>query len=66
MKYIAAAFACLGILFLYAALGAYVFHWQYAGGAIPQLLMLAAMVGAWRSIVRKWPKKGARTEDGGD
>lgn len=64
MKYIVAAIACLGIFLVYVALGLYLFGWKYGGGALPQLLMFAAMFGAARAIIRNWPKAGVRDKGG--
>jgi hypothetical protein len=43
MKYVLAILACAGLFILYAVLGAAVFGWKHGGGAIPMLILLAAM-----------------------
>ena len=60
MKYVLAILACAGLIILYAVLGAAVFGWKHGGGAIPTLILLAAMGATWRAITKK------REPEGGD
>ena len=53
MKYVLAILACAGLFILYAVLGAAVFGWKHGGGAIPMLILFAAMGATWRAITKK-------------
>ena len=53
MKYILAILACAGLFILYAVLGEAVFGWEHGGGAIPMLILFAAMGAVWRAITKK-------------
>jgi hypothetical protein len=53
MKYVVATIAAVGILFAYAIIGA-LLNWRNAGGAFPQVLLWAAIVTTWITIVNKW------------
>jgi len=46
-----ALLACLGLLLVYAAIGGYL-GWRSGGGAIPMLILFAALIGASRAIWR--------------
>ena len=60
MKYVLAILACAGLFILYAVLGAAVFGWEHGGGAIPMLVLIAAIVASWRAITK------SREPEGGD
>ena len=47
-----ALFACLILFIIYAAIGGFL-GWRSGGGAIPSLILFAAMIGAFRAIM-KW------------
>lgn len=50
MKYILGFLACLIIVVLYHAVGIAVFGWKHGGGAIPMLVLMAAVISTWRAI----------------
>ena len=51
MKYILALGACFGIFVVYAIIAG-VMGWKHGGGAIPMLILFAAIVGTWRAITK--------------
>ena len=53
MKYVLAILACAGLFILYSVLGVTVFGWKHGGGAIPMMILLAAMGATWRAITKK-------------
>ena len=52
MKYVLALAACFGIFVVYAIIAG-VMGWKHGGGAIPMLILFAAIVGTWRAITKK-------------
>jgi uncharacterized RDD family membrane protein YckC len=59
MKYIVAILVCAVIFILYGVLGTAIFGWKHGGGAIPMLLLFAAMAATWRGITKdRSPKQG--------
>lgn len=58
MDYVLAILACAGLFILYAVIGAAVFGWKHGGGAIPMLILLAAMGATWRAITKKHEPEG--------
>jgi len=58
MKYIMATLACAGLFILYTILGAVVFGWKHGGGAIPMLILFAAMGATWRAITKEKKPEG--------
>lgn len=61
MKYVMAILACAGLFILYTILGAVVFGWKHGGGAIPMLILFAAMWATWRAITKE-----RKPEEGGE
>lgn len=51
MKTLLAVLACAALVILYAVLGAFL-GWKHGGGAIPILILIAAIVGLWKAINR--------------
>ena len=47
-----ALFACIIIFMIYAGIGVFL-GWRVTGGVIPYLILLAAMIGAFRAVM-KW------------
>ena len=56
MKYVLALAACFGLFVLYAIIGG-VMGWKHGGGAIPMLILFAAMAGTWLAITKKGDDK---------
>lgn len=52
MKYALALAACFGIFVAYVVLAA-VIGWKNGGGMIPMLILVAALIGTWRAIIKK-------------
>lgn len=52
MKYFLALAACFGIFVLYAVIAG-IMGWKHGGGAIPMMILLAALIGTWRAITKK-------------
>lgn len=52
MKYVFALAACFGIFIVYLVIGG-VMSWKHGGGAIPMMILFAALVGTWRGITKK-------------
>lgn len=52
MKYVLALAACFGVFLLYVIIGG-VMGWKHGGGAIPMLILFAALIGTWRGITKK-------------
>lgn len=52
MKYVLALAACFGIFIVYALIAG-AMGWTHGGGAIPMLILFAALVGTWRAITKK-------------
>lgn len=52
MKYALALAACFGIFLVYVVISG-VMGWKHGGGAIPMLILFAALVGTWRAITKR-------------
>lgn len=52
MKYFLAFLACLAIAALYVLLGS-IIGWKHGGGVIPMMILMAVLIGTWRSITTK-------------
>ncbi len=52
MKYALALAACFGIFLVYAIIAG-VMGWKHGGGAIPMLILFAALIGTWRAIIKR-------------
>jgi len=52
MKYVLALAACFGVFLLYVVIGG-VMGWKHGGGAIPMLILFAALIGTWRAITKR-------------
>jgi hypothetical protein len=57
MKYAIALAACFGIFIVYIVIRG-VMGWKHGGGAIPMMILFAALVGTWRTITKKDEGKG--------
>lgn len=57
MKYAIALAACFGVFIVYIVIGG-VMGWKHGGGAIPMMILFAALVGTWRAITKKDEGKG--------
>jgi hypothetical protein len=53
MKYVLALAACFGICIVYTLIAVGVMGWKHGGGAIPMLILFAALFGTWRAITKK-------------
>lgn len=52
MKYLLALAACFGIIVVYTVIAG-VMGWKHGGGAIPELILFAALIVTWRAITKK-------------
>ena len=57
MKYAIALAACFGVFIVYIVIGG-VMGWKHGGGAIPMMILFAALVGTWRAITKNDEGKG--------
>lgn len=53
MRYILALLACFGLFIGYVIIVTGVMQSRSGGGAIPMLILLAAMAGTWKAITKK-------------
>lgn len=52
LKYPLALSSCFALFLIYALIGG-IMEWKHGGGLIPMLILIAAMVGTWRTITKK-------------
>lgn len=52
MRYVYATATCFALLVFYALIGG-MLGWKHGGGAIPMLILIAALVGTWRAITKR-------------
>ncbi len=50
MKYVLAVAACFGIFVVYSIIAG-IMGWKSGGGAIPMMILFAALIGTWHAMV---------------
>jgi len=49
-SYIVAVLACIGIVIIYAVIGA-LLGWKHGGGVLPKIILLGAITATWKGII---------------
>lgn len=49
-RYIVAVLACVGIVIIYAVIGA-LLGWKHGGGVLPMIILFGAITATWKGII---------------
>jgi len=49
-SYIVAVLACIGIVIIYAVIGA-LLGWKHGGGVLPMIILFGAITATWKGII---------------
>ena len=49
-SYIVAVLACIGIVIIYAVIGALI-GWKHGGGVLPMIILFGAITATWKGII---------------
>jgi uncharacterized membrane protein YeiH len=49
-SYIVAVLACIGIVIIYAVIGA-LLGWKHGGGILPMIILFGAITATWKGII---------------
>lgn len=55
-SYIVAVLACIGIVIIYALIGA-LLGWKHGGGILPMIILFGAITATWKGIIGLSKKK---------
>lgn len=55
-SYIVAVLACIGIVIIYAVIGA-LLGWKHGGGILPMIILFGAITATWKGIIGLSKKK---------